>query len=85
MLQFTIHFDYAQQVHIPSNPFQPGPIYLKTPRKCRISGVICEGLPRQVNFIIDGASSTSKGANRTISYVHHYFKKNMDWGKQRRI
>lgn len=75
MLQFTIHFDYAQQVHIPSNPFQPGPIYFKTPRKCRISGVICEGLPRQANFIIDEASSTGKGANRTISYVHHYFKK----------
>lgn len=36
-------FDYAQQVHIPSNPMQPGPIYLKTPRKCGIFGVMCEG------------------------------------------
>ena len=27
----TMHysFDYAQQVHIPSNPLQPGPIYFK--------------------------------------------------------
>ena len=68
-------FDYTQQVHIPSNPFQPGPIYFKTPRKCGIFGVICEGLPRQVNFVIDEACSTGKGANPTISYVHHYFKK----------
>lgn len=29
----TMHysFDYAQQVHIPSNPLQPGPIYFKAP------------------------------------------------------
>ena len=76
-LDAKIHypFDYAQQVHIPSNPFQPGPIYFKTPRECGIFGVICEGLPRQVNFVTDKASSTSKGANPTIGYVHHYFKK----------
>ena len=34
----TMHysFDFAQQVHIPSNPMQTGPIYFKTPRKCAI-------------------------------------------------
>ena len=34
----TMHysFDYAQQVHFPSNPMQPGLIYFKTPRKCGI-------------------------------------------------
>ena len=42
-------FDYAQQVHYPSNPMQPGPIYLKTPRKCGIFGVFCEAVPSQVN------------------------------------
>ena len=38
----TIHysFDFSQQVHIPSNPMQPGPIYFKTPRKCGIFGVM---------------------------------------------
>lgn len=37
----TIHYsyDYAQQVHIPSNPQQPGPIYFKTPRKCGLFGI----------------------------------------------
>ena len=51
-LKVTIHysFDFAQQVHISSNPTQPGPIYFKTPRKCGISGVMCEAIPQQVNF-----------------------------------
>ena len=75
-LNATVHysFDYAQQVHYPSNPLQPGPIYFKTPRKCGIFGVMCEGLPRQVNFLIDEASSAGKGGNATISYVHYYFE-----------
>ena len=72
----TVHysFDYAQQIHIPSNPMQPGPIYFKTPRKCGIFGVMCEAVPRQVNYLIDEASEVGKGANTTVSYVHYYFK-----------
>lgn len=71
----TVHYsyDYAQQVHIPSNPQQPGPIYFKTPRKCGLFGICCEGLPRQVNYLIDEAVHTGKGANSTISYVHDFF------------
>lgn len=68
-------FDYAQQVHIPSNPLQPGPIYFKAPRKCGIFGIMCEGVPRQVNYLIDEASTIGKGANATISYVHHFFSR----------
>ena len=37
------------QVHYPSDPFQPGPIYFLTPRKCAIFGVCCEAVPRQVS------------------------------------
>ena len=68
-------YDYAQQVHYPSNPLQPGPIYFKTPRKCAIFGVCCEAIPRQVNFLVDESVLTGKGANSTISLVHHYFGK----------
>lgn len=73
--QGTVHYsyDYAQQVHIPSNPQQPGPIYFKTPRKCSLFGICCEGLPRQTNYLIDEAVNTGKGANATISYVHNFF------------
>ena len=67
-------FDYTQQVHVPSNPMQPGPIYFKTPRKCGIFGVMCEGIPQQVNFLIDEAVDTGKGANATISYLHYYLE-----------
>lgn len=67
-------FDYAQQVHLPSNPMQPGPIYFKVPRKVGIFGVCCESLPRQVNFLIDEAGSMGKGENATISYIHYFFE-----------
>ena len=71
----TVHYsyDYAQQLHYPSDPNQPGPIYFKTPRKCAIFGVCCESIPRQVNFLIDENVLTGKGANSTISYVHYFF------------
>ena len=67
-------YDYAQQVHYPSNPLQPGPIYFKTLRKCSIFGVCCEAILRQVNFLVEEAVLTGKGANSTISLVHYFFK-----------
>ena len=65
-------FDFAQQVHYPHNPLQPGPMYFKTARKCAIFGVCCEGLPHQINYLIDEASDTGKGANTVVSLVHHF-------------
>lgn len=43
----TMHysFDFAKQVHFPSNHMQPGPIYFKTPCKCGIFGLMCELYP----------------------------------------
>ena len=59
-------FDFAQQIHIPSSPMQPGPIYFKTPHKCGIFGLMCEAVPQQVNYLTDEASDFGKGANGTI-------------------
>ena len=72
----TIHysFDFAQQVHYPHNPLQPGPMYFKTARKCAVFGVCCEGVPRQVNYLIDEASDVGKGANTVISLLHHFLE-----------
>ena len=50
------------QVHYPSNPLQPGPIYFLTPRKCGLFGICCEGMPKQVNKI----------STRMISNCIHY-------------
>ena len=65
-------FDYAQQIHYPFNDQQPGPAYFLTARKCGLFGVCNEAQSKQVNYLIDEADTTGKGANLTISYVHHY-------------
>jgi len=77
--EMTMHysFDYAQQVHYPSSPLQPGPMYFLVPRKCGIFGVCCEALPQQINYLIDEGMCSSKGSNAVISYIHHFFEK---WG-----
>ena len=74
LLDGTLHisFDYAQNVLIPHSPQQVGPIYFKTPRKCHIFGICSESAPKQINYLIDEAVLTGKGANETISYLHHY-------------
>ena len=73
---FAVHlsFDYAQQVHLPSFPMQPGPSYFSVPRKVGIFGVCMEGIPRQVNYLIDESHCSTKGSNAVISYLHHYFE-----------
>ena len=54
---------------------QPGPLYFLVPRKCGIFGVCCEGLPRQMNFLVDEAHLTSKGSNSVVSYMHYIFER----------
>ena len=65
-------FDFAQQVHYLHNPLQPGPMYFKTARKCAVFGVCCEGIPCQINYLIDKACETGKGANTVVSLLHHF-------------
>ena len=65
-------YDFAQQIHYPNNPLQPGPAYFLTARKCQIFGIACEPTGSQVNYLIDEADNVGKGANCTISLVHHY-------------
>ena len=74
-LQSRMHysFDYAQQVHLPYSPLQPGPIYFLVPRKFGIFGVCAEAFPQQVNYLIDEGMASSKGSNMVISLIHHFF------------
>ena len=71
---FHYSFDFAQQLHYPANPLQPGPVFFKTPRKMQLFGVHAEGISRQVNYLIDEASSSGKGANVVVSLLHHFLK-----------
>ena len=61
-------FYYAQQVHIPSNPLQPGHIYFKAPRKCGIFGIMCEGIPCQLNYLIDEASTVGLSVHSQLVF-----------------
>jgi len=67
-----ISFDFAQQVHIPHLPDQPGPIYFLTPYKIGLFGVHNEAAGIQVNYVIPENVVTGKGANAVISMLHHY-------------
>ena len=67
-------FDYAQQVHYPSNPLQPGLMYFLTPRKCALFGICCEAIPRQLTYLCDEAVDTGKGSNSVVSQLHHFFE-----------
>ena len=66
-------FSCPQQVHYPSDPSKPGPVYFLTPRKCSVFDINCEAIPRQINFLTDEAGECSKRANSVISRLHYFF------------
>ena len=84
--QVHYSFDYAQQVHFPSDPLQPDPIYFPsdplqpdpiyflTTRKCSVFGVCYEAIPRQLDFITDESGETGKGANAVISRLPFFYE-----------
>ena len=72
VMQYSM--DFAQQVHYPSDPLQPVPVYFKTPRKCAIFGVACEALLKQVTFLLDNSIQSGKGANCVISLLHSFLE-----------
>ena len=51
------------------------PLVLPRPDKCGIFGVSCEGIPRQMNFLIDESHLISKGSNAVVSYLHYFFER----------
>ena len=75
LLNIAVHyvFDMAQQIHYLSNPVQPGLYYFLTPQKCGIFGVCNEGIPQQVNYLIDKAVAIGKWTNIIISMLHQIF------------
>ena len=42
--------------------------------KCGIFGVSCEATSNQINYLINESDDVGKGANATISLVHHYLQ-----------
>lgn len=73
--EMVMHYswDFAQQLQYPFEDQQTGPIYFKIPRRAQVFGVCCEGIPRQVNYLIDEADFIEKNANTVISLLDHFF------------
>jgi hypothetical protein len=74
----VLSFDFAEQVHYPSNPAQVGPMYFKTPRKCSMFGMQDEKTHVQTNYLIDEEDEVGKGADTVISLIHHYLSEQDD-------
>ena len=74
-------FDFAEQVHIPHQARQVGPIYFKVCRKIQVFGICCDSNRKQVNYLIDedngiGVNGTNThGPNSVISMLDQYFTK----------
>ena len=60
-------FDFAQNVLIPHHSRQVGPLYFMSPRKVQIFGVRLDGIPLQLNYLIDEHQSIGPdGANTHV-------------------
>ena len=68
--------DYAQQIHFPNDPQQPGPAYFLTAKKCQLFGAAYEPIGRQINYLIcEGElEGVGKGANASVTFLHHYLQ-----------
>ncbi|KAK7579882.1 hypothetical protein V9T40_000511 [Parthenolecanium corni] len=71
----------AQNVSIPSNPLQPGPLYFLCPFKVAIFGVMNDTAKIQHNFLIPEDRDAGKGANAIISMIH-FFLENFSLGEE---
>lgn len=66
-------FQFAQQIHLPYNSEQVGPIYFLTGYKVGFFGVAMEPLGKFTLYAIPEACATGKGSNIVLSLLHHYF------------
>lgn len=80
----SIHysFDFAQQIHIPHDSQQPGPIYFLTPYKIGVFGIMNDTMKTQHNFLIPEAVQVTKGSNAIVSYLHYYLQHHSQGEKQ---
>jgi hypothetical protein len=58
-------FDFSQNVSVPHYARQPGPLYFLTLRKIQIFGVRIDGIPRQLNCLIDEDQTLGKDGKNT--------------------
>lgn len=66
-------FDYAQQIHLPHNSQQVGPIYFFTGYKVGLFGVSIEPINHFVLYVIPEACAVGKGSSSVISFLYRCF------------
>ena len=73
-------FDFSQQVFLPYNARQVGPLYFKVPLRVCLFGVCDDGLCQQTNFTFSEAEcigldgGKSHGGNAVVSMLHSYLE-----------
>lgn len=67
-------FDFAQQVHLPHDAQQVGPLYFLTGYKIGLFGIAIEPMHKFVLYVVPESCATGKGANVVISFLHHFFE-----------
>lgn len=79
----TIHisFDYAQQILLPRDGQQVGPIYFLAGYKVGLFDIAIEPLQKFVLYIIPETCNTDKRAHTVISLLHYFFENFKPWGK----
>ena len=73
-------FDYAQQIFLPHDSQQVGPIYFLAPYKVGLFGIVIEPINHFVLYVIPESCQIGKGANLVISMLHHCLT-NFSFGK----
>ncbi|XP_060807122.1 uncharacterized protein LOC106142669 [Amyelois transitella] len=69
-----ISFDFAQQIHLPHDSQQVGPLYFLTGYKVALFGIAVEPLGKFILYVIPEACVIGKGANVVISLIHNFFE-----------
>ena len=62
-------FDFARQATIPHHARQVGPLYFRVPRRVQIFGVANEGLPKQVNYLVDTNETIGNPTLSLVCYI----------------
>ncbi|XP_060568543.1 uncharacterized protein LOC132727145 isoform X2 [Ruditapes philippinarum] len=62
---FHFTFDFCQNVSLPHHARQMGPLYFLTLRKVQIFGFRIDGIPKQLNFLIDENETVGEDGSKT--------------------
>ncbi|XP_018795554.1 PREDICTED: uncharacterized protein LOC108973021 [Bactrocera latifrons] len=69
-----LSFGFAQTVHYPVSPQQPGTAYFKATKRCGVFGITHEKQKVQYNYMPDEKYDVGKGPNCVVSILHYHLE-----------